>query len=163
MIVRRVASNRLKHPDPRSRFIISNDNPFVMLDTKKVYRDEIENIVKPIPLLNKDYLIRLIAKKYGNKLGEKQTGEFNTVSNIRLYFNADAKGYKYFARNIDLRGKYANISVEELEKLLIDDIEKWIDGNEDRISLGKDINISSEDPDDMPPIDNGLDENDFKL
>tara|TARA_B100000902_G_C26993065_1_gene756036 strand:- start:232 stop:723 length:492 start_codon:yes stop_codon:yes gene_type:complete len=163
MKITRVSSQRLKEPDRRARYIMTKENPYVMLDRKQHYWDETEGKTLRAPVLNKDQLIRLISTKYGNKLGVKQTSQFNRISNIRLYFNADAKGYKYFASNLDLRGKYKNISMDEIEKLLIDDIEKWIEGNTDRISLVKDLEISSEDPNDMPPIDNGLDENDFKL
>ena len=166
MKITRIASNRLKVPDARSKFILTKENPLVMLDTKKHYWDEVENKTSRVPLLNKDYLIRYISNKYGSKLGVKQTSQFNKISNLNLYFNADAKGFKYFAQNIDLRGKYRNISIEEIDKLLIDDIEKWINKDEDRISLARDLKSSSkdfEDPNNTPPVDTELNENDFKL
>ena len=75
MRITRVSSQRLKQPDPRSRYIMTKENPYVMLDRKQHYWDKDEGKTSRAPVLNKDLLIKIISDKHGNKLGVKQTSQ----------------------------------------------------------------------------------------
>ena len=154
-----VPSNRLKSPkkDLKNQRYSPTSNQYIWVDR-----------VKAELFLHKEYLRRYIIQNYS--LGRVKQSERNSISNVKLYFDVNNKGFNLFANNFALPIKdYENITREDIEKALVDDVKKWHDGVDRFKSQKPDMDPKDfEDPDDMPPIDKGLDEigittEDFKL
>jgi len=154
----RVSSNRLKVRVPKKqRYLPTKENKYVWLDMRR-----------RSPFLNKE-LLRRYASKFN--LGTVKQTERSTLSNSKKYFDIDPRGFRKFATNFDLIDKYKDITADEVEEFILQDIGIYINDDPNSFTKTQNLGMDSkdfEDPDDMPPIDKGLDEigittNDFKL
>ena len=156
--MKRVSSHRLKVPLRKPRYLPTKENKYVWLDTKRHYRDKEDNEIKQTPFLNKEALKKFISTF---NLGRSKQTETTSIYNLNKYFDLDPRGFRKFAINFDLYNEYKNISAEEIEENVLQDIGIYINNDPNTFTKTQKLDIPPEEfehPDDMPPIDKGLDE-----
>ena len=88
--------------------------------------------------------------------GYKQSG-------IKLFMKDTHRGFRYYTKKLDLTDKHKETTEEEFEDYFLEWISLYLYKKPDKFpqggKLGLDLDSEDfEDPDDMPPIDKGLDE-----
>jgi len=134
------------------------NNKYVLLDKRKV------------PYINsgtiEEFLFSFPNPPLINNKGYKQSG-------IVLFMKDTHRGFRYYTKKLDLMNKHKETTEEEFEDYFTECISLYLYKEPDKFpqggKLGLDLDSKDfEDPDDMPPIDKGLDEigittEDFKI
>tara|TARA_R110001592_G_scaffold117677_1_gene319808 strand:- start:10 stop:534 length:525 start_codon:yes stop_codon:yes gene_type:complete len=127
-----VPSNRLRKAQTidKNRLRYSpTHNIYIWMDRNNQYYNQETEILDFLPFINKVYLREFLSKNYA--LGSSKQTERSSISNIKKYFDLDSKGFKHFASKLDLRN-FQDITKEEIEDLLVNDVKEWYEGIGDR-------------------------------